>query len=563
MHASIFTELAVIVTIVVALSAIMKLLRQPLIMGYIITGVLVGPSFSFFHITRNQNAFDSFSAIGITLLLFIIGLGLNAGVIKSLGRVSFITSMSILPFLGFLGYGGSKLLGFDDTTSLVLAMAIFFSSTIIVLKTLSDKKETTRLYGQITLGVLLIEDLVATIAVVVLAMMAGPGSTGEVSILAIIAKALALGLGLYVVGRFVMPHIAKFAAQSQELLFLFALSWGLAVATLFDIAGFSHEVGALFAGVSLAGLPYATEMASKLKPLRDFFIVIFFVTLGESFTIESIRQNLSAASVLAAIVIFGKPFLVLMSLGIQRYTKFTSFKTALHLSQISEFSIIFVTIAASKGLVEANIVSLITLTAFITIGISSYLMKHADGLFKLFEKPLRHFERISTRDPKQRRAFYPVILVGYHKGGHEFLKTFRDMKQRYIVVDYDPEVIDSLEEQGIRHAYGDATDEEFLDELNAGRAQLVVSTMTDLDTNRSLLLYIRRRNQKSSFICHANNYTEAAELYEHGASYVSLPHYIGSERVSSFIKRHGLDHEALANYRDKHLITIGRQALKG
>jgi voltage-gated potassium channel Kch len=163
----------------------------------------------------------------------------------------------------------------------------------------------------------------------------------------------------------------------------------------------------------------------------------------------------------------------------------------------------------------------------------------------------------------QRRTLYPVILVGYHKGGHEFLKTFRDMGQRYLVVDYDPDIIESLEAQGIRHAYGDATDEEFLDEINADRAQMIVSTMTDVATNRSLLLYIRRHNQKTSFICHANNYEEAAELYEHGASYVSLPHYIGSERVSSFIKRHGIDHESLANYRDKHLITIGRQALKG
>lgn len=562
MNASIFTELAVIVTVVVAISAIMKMLRQPLIMGYIITGVLVGPSFSFFHITRNQNAFDSFSAIGITLLLFIIGLGLNASVIKSLGRVSIITSMSILPFLGFLGFGASKLLGYDNTTSAVLAMALFFSSTIIVLKTLSDDKETSRLYGQITLGVLLIEDVVATIAVVLLAMMASPSGTA-ISGWEIVLRAVGLGAGLYLMARFVMPHVAKFAAKSQELLFLFALSWGLAVATLFDLAGFSHEVGALFAGVAIAGLPYATEMAAKLKPLRDFFIVIFFVTLGESFTIDSIGKNLLAAHVLAAVVVFGKPFLVMMSLGLQRYTKFTSFKAAVHLSQISEFSIIFITIAASKGLVSQDMVSLITLTAFITIGVSSYLMKHDDGLFRIFEKPLRHFERHTASEPKQRQALYPVILVGYHKGGHEFLRTFRDMKQRYLVVDYDPEIIESLEEQGIRHAYGDATDEEFLDEINAGRAQLVVSTMTDLSTNRALLLYIRRHNTRTSFICHANNYTEAAELYEHGASYVSLPHYIGSERVSSFIKRHGLNHDALAGYRDKHLITIGRQALKG
>jgi Trk K+ transport system NAD-binding subunit len=181
----------------------------------------------------------------------------------------------------------------------------------------------------------------------------------------------------------------------------------------------------------------------------------------------------------------------------------------------------------------------------------------------MLEHKLRHFERQSASEPRHKRTLYPVILVGYHKGGHEFLKTFRDMKARYLVVDYDPEIIDSLEEQGIRHAYGDATDEEFLDEINASHAQLIVSTMTEIETNLVLLRYIRKHSAKMSFICHANSYKEAAELYEAGASYVSLPHYIGSERVSSFIKRHGIDHAALASYRDKHLITIGRQALKG
>jgi len=561
MDSNVFTQLSLVVAIVVVVSVVMKLLRQPLIMGYIITGVLVGPSF--LHIVQNQTAFDSFSTIGITLLLFIVGLGLNAGVIKSLGRVSLTTSMSILPFLGIITYFVCQALGYNPATSIVLAVALFFSSTIIIMKVLSDKKETSRLYGQITLGVLLIEDVVATIAVVILAIVANPAAVSPVQISTMVLSAAGLGLGLYLVGNFVVPPIAKWFAKSQELLFLFSLGWGLLVASLFHWAGLSHEVGALFAGVSIAGLPYASEMAAKLKPLRDFFIVIFFVTLGESFTLESIRENIFPAHILAAIVLLIKPFLVLISLGLQRYTRMTSFKVAAHLSQISEFSIVFVTIAAAKGVVPMNTVSLITLVAFVTIGVSSYLTKHTDGLFKFLEKPLRHFERNTPHEPKQRRALYPVILVGYHKGGHEFLRTFRDMKQRYLVVDYDPEVIDSLEEQGIRHAYGDATDEEFLEEINMGRSQMVVSTMTDNTTNLALLGYIRRHNQKTSFICHADSYTEAAELYEHGASYVSLPHYIGSERVSSFIKRHGLDHDALAHYRDQHLITIGRQALKG
>jgi len=531
-------------------------------MGYIITGVIVGPSF--LHIIRNQSAFDSFSAIGITLLLFIVGLGLNANVVKSLGRVSLTTSMSILPLLGGAAFLVSHyLLGYNLTTSTVLAIALFFSSTVIILKVLSDKKETSRLFGQITLGILLIEDVIATIAVIMLAIAGNPTVVSPLDIALIFGKAALLGGGLYIVSAFIMPRTIKLFARSQELLFLFTIGWGLGVATLFEKVGFSHEVGALFAGVALAGLPYATEMAARLKPLRDFFIVIFFVTLGESFTAKSIMQNLLPAHILAALVIVGKPLLIMTSLGVQRYTKLTSFKTAVHLSQISEFSIIFVTLAAAKGLVPHDTIALIILVAFITIGVSSYLMKHADGLYRVFEHHLRHFERHATNEPLQKHALYPIVLFGYHKGGHEFLKTFRDMHERYLVVDYDPEVIDTLEEQGVRHAYGDATDEEFLEEINVAHAKLIVSTVTDIEVNLTLLRYLRRHNEKASFICHANNYSEAARLYAHGASYVSLPHYIGSERVSSFIKRHGIDHEALAEYRNKHLITIGRQALKG
>lgn len=557
---TIFTQLSLVLLIIVAVSVIMRFLRQPLIMGYIITGVLVGPSF--LHIIQNQSAFDSFSTIGIALLLFIIGLGLNAGVIQSLGKVSFITSMSILPFLGGAVFGASLLLGYSLATAAVLAVGLFFSSTIIVMKALSDKKETTRLFGQITLGVLLIEDLLATIAVVVIAMLSNPNSFSLVDFVFIGLKAVGLGVGLYVVSNYVLPHVVKHFARSQELLFLFSVAWGFTIASLFEQAGFSHEVGALFAGVSLAGLPYASEMASKLKPLRDFFIVIFFVTLGESFTLQSITNNLLPAHVLAAVIIIGKPLLTMMSLMLQGYTKLTSFKTAVHLSQISEFSIIFVTIAASKGLIPADIVSLVTLIAFITIGVSAYLMKHANGLYRFLEPVLRLMERNDVKDKGTRRITYNAVLVGYHKGGYEYVKAFRELKERYLVIDYDPAVIDTLEDEGIRHAYGDATDEEFLDEFNVCKAKLVVSTMTDYATNISLLRYIRSSSSSSSFICHAGGLDEAERLYEHGATYVTLPHYIGSERVSAFIKRYGYDQDHLENYRQKYVKNLGRQAVK-
>lgn len=561
MDLSIFTQISLVIAVAAVLSIIMRMLRQPLIMGYIITGMIVGPSM--LDLVHAKDAFETFAEIGIALLLFIIGLGLNISVIKSLGKVSLVAATTVLIFLGSISFIVAQLLGFDATTALFLGVALFFSSTIIVLKVLSDRHEVGRLYGQIAIGVLLVEDIVATLALVVVAMLAA----GDVSLAAfgdLSLRALGLGLALAFMGGVVVPRLGKLLAKSNELLFLFSIGWGLSVASLFDIAGFSHEVGALFAGVSLAGLPYAAEMASRLKPLRDFFIVLFFVTLGELFTFAALKESIIPALVLSLVIMIGKPLFVMASLGWLRYTRLTAFKTAIHLSQISEFSIILIIFAASSGVVDPRAVPVITLVALITIGLSTYLMKYDDAIYHALEQYLKIFERKRTSSERKHRrsATYPVVLFGYHKGGHEFLEAFREMNQRYIVVDYNPEIIEHLEQQGIRHAYGDMTDEEFLEEINASRAELVVSTLDSLDTNLVTLKYLRRHNSHISFVCHATSYEDAAQLYEHGASYVSLPHYIGSERISNFIKRHGMSHKVLSNYRDRHLITIGRSALR-
>ncbi len=559
MENSIFSQLSLVIGIGAVIALIMRALRQPLIMSYIITGIVVGPSV--LDLVQAREAFNSFSEIGITLLLFIIGLGMNAGVIKSLGRVSLVTASMILGLVGITGYTASLILGFTNQTAIVLGIALFFSSTIIILKTLSDNRETSRLYGQIAIGVILLDDVVATFALVVVAALATSGSLSFESIAVLLIKAIGLALGLFIVGGKIMPHFGKFFASSQELLFLFSIAWGLVIANAFHIAGFSYEVGALFAGVALAGLPYATEMAAKLKPLRDFFIVLFFVTLGETFSFGALQDSLVPAIVLSLVVMIGKPVFVMTSLGLLGYTRLTNFKAAIHLSQISEFSIILVIFAANSSLIDKRAIAVITLVALITIGISTYLMKYSDALFKLLEKYLVVFERKDIKERKQRHALYPIILFGYHKGGHEFMRVFRDMRQRYLVVDYDPDIIEHLEEQGIRHAYGDATDEEFLEEINAGKAQLVVSMMTDFAANKVLLSYVNRFEPRTTFICHANHYDEAADLYRHGASYVMLPHFIGSERISSYIKQHGFNPAAFDSYREKHIITIGKKAL--
>jgi Kef-type K+ transport system membrane component KefB/Trk K+ transport system NAD-binding subunit len=556
MESTIFGQLSLVIAVVAVVSIIMRLLRQPLIIGYILTGVVVGPSF--LHLISDKSTFEGFSSIGIALLLFIIGLGLNFDVIRKLGKTVIVVATLEISMMLLLGFLVARALGMPPSDSLFLGAALTFSSTIIIVKVLNDKREQTRLYGQICIGILLVEDIVATIALLFLSTNNSGGiSPTEVGFLAL--KGLALAGALTLISTKILPKLSKFIASSQELLFLFAIAWGFGVATLFSIAGFSLEVGALFAGVSLAGLPYAQEIAARLKPLRDFFVVVFFIVLGEGLQLHNLGSAILPAVIFSVLVIIFKPLLVMIGLGSLGYTKRTSFKAGLPIAQISEFSLILVVLAASYNLVSEETSAIVTLIALITIGATSYLMHYDDWLYAKLENKLRFFERRIIKEEKKAKVAYPVILFGYHKGGHEFTKVFRDMKKRYIVVDYNPEVIEQLEHRHIHFMYGDATDLELLQELGVDQAKLVVSVMTDFNTNLSLLKHVVHENPHAIFICHADTFEEANTLYNHGATYVMMPYLIGSERISNFLKHTSLNKRDFDNYRDRHLTMLESQ----
>jgi Kef-type K+ transport system membrane component KefB len=556
MDMNLFGILSLVIVLAVAVSGVMRLLRQPLIVGYILTGVLLGPAF--LNLVPNSQAFSVFSNIGIALLLFIIGLGLNTAVINRLGKVVLFTSaLQMLVTLG-VGYVAASLFGLSTTAAVIVGVALMFSSTIIIIKILNDKREQGRLYAQIGIGILLMQDIVASVALVLLAAGKG-GSISTTDILLLTLKGVILALAMLLATTQILSRLSKFIADSQEFLFLFSLGWGFGIATLFELAGFSIEVGALFAGVSMASLPYAQEAAARLKPLRDFFVVVFFVALGEGLNLAHIDQALWPAIVFSIVVVFFKPLSALIGMGAMGYTKQTSFKTALTLSQVSEFSLIFIVMAASSGAVSQNVSTIITLTAIISIAVSTYLMKYDDELFNVLEHSLRLFERKVVRAESSQAAQHPIILFGYHKGGSEFIKAFKAMRRKFIVVDYNPDAVEELERQNLEFMYGDATDLELLEELNISKSKLIVSTITDFETNQTLLSHVMRVNPHAIVICHSDNYEEAASLYHLGATYVMMPHLIGSERISNFVKRSGLSRKEFDTYREKHLMLLETQ----
>ncbi len=303
-------------------------------------------------------------------------------------------------------------------------------------------------------------------------------------------------------------------------------------------------------------------MASRLKPLRDFFIVLFFITLGGSLDIHNLAAGIVPAIVLSLVVIILKPLTVMLSLGLFGYTKRTSFKAGINLSQISEFSIILIVLAAGAGLVSPKLSAIITLVAIITIATSTYLMQYDNAILMRLERRFRFFKEQLNHEEEKTVTSHSLILFGYKKGGHEFVKTFKQMRKKYLVVDYNPTVIESLEHQHIPYLYGDATDVELLREIGIKHAHLIVSTITDFSTNEQLLHYIHRVNPHVITVFHANDYEQATALYRHGATYVMLPHYISSERISAFIRKHGLSKTAFTHYRQKHLMNLGRTALR-
>lgn len=557
MESTIFLQLAAVLAVAAGVSIIMRLLRQPLIIGYILSGIICGPAV--FDLIHNHAAFASFSQIGIVLLLFIVGLGLNVSVIRNTGKPVFLVFLLNVLFVGGVVFGLGNLFGLDQTERVLLAVGMLFSSTIVVVKNLVDEREQHRLYGQIAVGILLLEDLAATIALVFLATANNGGGTS--ALYALIGRGILLMAGMTFMGWFVMSRLVRFFAANQEFLFTFALAWAFSVAALFDLAGFSIEVGALFAGVALASLPYAQEISTRLKPLRDFFLLLFFIGLGGTMTLSGIKDALIPALVLSAVAVIVKPLSVSIGLGMLRFTKQTGFKVASHLSQISEFSIIMMAVAVNEGFAGTRLMNILTLTAFITIAISSYLMKYDDELFRVFARWLSIFERNQVMPDGGKSPDYKLLLFGYHRGGHEFVGTFRDMHKSYAVVDYDPEVIETLERQHIHHIYGDATDYELLEEIGIGKAEMVVSILPGQTTNRELLKYYLAKNPDGIFICHATDYDNAAALYENGASYVMLPHFIGSEKMSAFIRKNGNDKKAFDAYRKRHIITLGKMSL--
>ena len=534
-----------------------RLIKQPLILAYIFTGIILS---QFLAGSSSIETIRFFSELGIAFLLFLVGIELSFKDVKHVGRTSLITGIGQIIFTFIIGYLITKyLLNFSVIESVYISIALTFSSTIIIVKLLSEKQDLQSLYGRISVGFLLVQDFVAIIILIILAALQQGASVQETMFLVILKAALFL-LFVYLFSRYILTNLFNRIAKSSELLFLASIALPFLFIIISRYLGFSIEIGAFLAGLSLANLPYKLEISNKVKPLRDFFITLFFVILGTQLIIN--QANLLAPAILLSLfVLIGNPLIVTILMGLLGYTKRTSFYAGLTVAQISEFSLILAFLGLKLNHINENIVSLITLVGIITITLSVYMIHYNHKLYNFLMPYLGIFEKKETIEGKYEiteKFSKHTVIFGCHRLGYQIVDLLKSLKRKIIVVDFDPVIIEKLNNDNITAIYGDLGDIDVLEKLNLKESEFVISTIPNLEDNMNLIKKVRNLNNKVKVIVTAQQNDEAFDLYKSGADYVILPHTLSGERVADILRIAIKDKRIFDEIRSRHVRTMVR-----
>lgn len=560
---SLFFELGLVIISAAFVGVVSYFLRQPLILAYVAAGILIGP-FGF-GLIEDLHTIDIIAQVGIMLMLFLVGLEMNPDRLKNLGVVAFATGVGQALFTGLISYFIISQFGFSLIETIYLTIALTLSSTVIAVKLIYDKKDDDALYGQVAISILLVQDLIAILALLALnGFQAGSFEFDTAHFKDILIQGTLMAILTILIAKKLLVHLYKQIAESHELLILFSLSWCFLIALISEVIGFNVEIGAFIAGVSLASLPYTFEINAKAKVLRDFFITIFFVALGAGLVFSSVGPLVPIFIILSLFVIIGNPAIVMVIMGYFGYDKRTSFFTGISIANISEFSLIIGAMGLGLGHLSQEVFSMITLIGITTMTISSYFITYNNKLYIPLKNSLSVFEfkpaRTKLKNIKKGMKDH-IILLGAGRMGEQILDQIRKFKEEYIVVDHDNAIITNLIEQKVSCIFGSIEDPEIIREINLSRAEMIISTLTDSTDNLFLIKYIETLPAKKRpiVIVTADSGREGMQLFNRGADYVILKPYLGAEHINQVNR----ELYALKNITPAGLIKNGKKGPKG
>lgn len=542
---SVFYEIAALLVLAAGVGLLGVLLRQPLIVSFIAVGILAGPSA--LGLVRSDDYINLLAELGITVLLFLVGLKLDVKLIRSLGSVALMTGIGQIVFTSVIGFGIGLAFGLDVTTSLYVSVALTFSSTIIIVKLLSDKREIDSLHGRIALGFLIVQDLVVVLAMLVLSTIGVGGGTEFADIGRLIGYAVAISVGIAVFIKYIAKPLVDRLARAPELLVCFAIGWAALFAAIGDLLGFSMELGGLVSGVSLASTRLREAMTARLAPLRDFLLLFFFIALGTRLDLSLVGAQVPAALTFSIFVLVGNPLIVLAIMGAMGYRKRTGFLAGLTVAQISEFSLIFMAMGVSIGHVDVESLSLVTLVGLITIALSTYMITYSHHLYAWLEPLLGPFERKTTlregwTDEPALAARYDVVIFGLGRFGGAIAQRLKARGLHILGIDFNPSAVQSWREEGLETLYGDATDPEFVSNLPLHDVDWVVSAVSEHDTGlteddarAALIRALRDSNFGGKIAVTAHRPADRDWLHKAGADLVLQPFQDAADQASDLL----------------------------
>jgi Kef-type K+ transport system membrane component KefB len=483
-----FLEIGIILVLAAVVGSIARLLKQPLIVAFIIVGILAGPTG--LGLVSSEDEVRLLAKLGIAILLFLVGLKLDIHLIRATGLVALLTGVGQVIFTSLVGFLIVLAFGFDVVPALYIAVALTFSSTIIIVKLLGDKRELDSLHGRIAVGFLIVQDILVVVAMVVIVTIGQPGETSPAGeLLVTFLGSIAFLITVALLSRYVIPKVLNWMASSPELTLLFGVAWAVALAAISAMLGLSMEIGAFVAGVSLASTAYRESLGARMVSLRDILILFFFIELGAMLTFTDAVEQLWPAIVLSLFVLIGNPIIVMVIMGVMGYRSQVSFRAGLVVAQISEFSLILITLGFSLGQVDQSVLSLVTLVGIITITVSTYFIIYSDQLYAWLKPGLRIFERSSASviDEERQAHPYDAIVVGAGRMGSEIVSGLVARKAVLLVIDIDPQALRRVRKLGVDTLYGDVSDPEFSSHLPLNETETVICAVPDATTNLVLL----------------------------------------------------------------------------
>jgi Kef-type K+ transport system membrane component KefB len=541
MH-GILPEIGISILAATALGFIFQLFRQPVILGYLVAGALIGPEIGLRLVSEPANV-EVISEIGLILLLFIIGLELNPRKLLSSGRQLIYAGVGQFVLCVLMGLGFFMLLGYDlgkgRIDALYLALFCALSSTAIVVKLLYDKFELDTLPGRITLGILIFQDLWA---ILILALQ--PHFTDPRLMLVVMAlgKSLALLAIGFLLSKYLLRWVFERISKTPEMVVAMSIAWCAFMAGVGAWIGLSMEMGALIAGVAISTFPYSVHVTAKVLPLRDFFLTLFFLSIGMKIPVPDPAMLIMAA-VIVLFVILSRFLSIYPILSFAGSGRRTSFITSLNLSQISEFSLVVAALAVGYGHIEQRMLSLIIYAMAITSVLSSYFIKGNHTAYLMFERFLARIgfpSKAGEARTDDLKDHYPVVLLGYHRGARAFIDRMEaarpDLLKKILVIDFNLEVLKELNDRNIKGIFGDISSMDTLEHAHVAGAEIILSTIPDMllkgTNNLSIVKTCRAMAPNAVIVACADSVDQIDILKAGGANEVLLPYTLIGDHLA-------------------------------